>query len=122
VLTGYRESRQVPALMVSVMNGQRMGGGFIMAPNGQPDDGYFDLCIAPQVSRLRIFAMVPHFMKGTQATQHPISTGRTGRVTLAAINGSLPAHADGETICTEGYRLEMQVLPAQIDVITRRPA
>lgn len=122
VLTGHRESRQVPALMVSVMNGRRMGGGFMMAPDGQPDDGYFDLCIAPQVSRMRIFALVPHFMKGTQATQHPISTGRTSRVTVTAIDGTLPAHADGETVCTEGYRLEMQVLPAQVDVITRREA
>ena len=36
----------LPSLMVSVMNGRRMGGGFMMAPQAQPDDGLFDLCIA----------------------------------------------------------------------------
>ncbi|MCX7682931.1 MAG: YegS/Rv2252/BmrU family lipid kinase, partial [Anaerolineae bacterium] len=35
-----------PSLMVSIMNGRRMGGGFYMAPDGEPDDGRFDLCIA----------------------------------------------------------------------------
>ncbi|MCU0523008.1 MAG: diacylglycerol kinase family lipid kinase [Anaerolineae bacterium] len=121
-VTGRRDSRQVAALMVSVMNGRRMGGGFMMAPEGQPDDGLLDLCIAPQVSRMRIFALVPHFMKGTQATQKPISTGRANHVTVTAIDGALPAHADGETICTEGYRLEIRLLPAQLDVICQASA
>lgn len=44
----------LPALMVSVMNGRRMGGGFMMGPHARPDDGLFDLCVAQQVSRARI--------------------------------------------------------------------
>jgi len=32
-----------PALMVSIMNGRRLGGGFMMAPDGLMDDGLFDL-------------------------------------------------------------------------------
>ena len=34
-----------PALMVSIMNGRRLGGGFMMAPEGRNDDGLFDLTI-----------------------------------------------------------------------------
>ena len=33
-------------LMVSVMNGRRAGGGFLMAPHGNSSDGLLDLCIA----------------------------------------------------------------------------
>jgi YegS/Rv2252/BmrU family lipid kinase len=110
-----------PALMVSVMNGQRMGGGFLMAPQGQPDDGLFDLCIARQVSRARIFALIPHFLRGTQATQEPIRTGRARRVVVTAVEGVLPAHADGETLCTDGRRLELELLPRQIEVIYQPP-
>lgn len=40
-----------PSLMVSIMNGRRLGGGFMMAPQAKLDDGLFDLCIADQVSR-----------------------------------------------------------------------
>jgi diacylglycerol kinase (ATP) len=95
-----------PALMVSVMNGQRMGG---------------DLCIARQVSRARIFALIPHFLRGTQATQEPIQTGQTRRVIVTAVEGMLPAHADGETLCTDGQQLELELLPHQIEVISQPP-
>jgi YegS/Rv2252/BmrU family lipid kinase len=108
-----------PSLMISVMNGQRMGGGFVMAPEGQPDDGLFDLCIAREVSRVRIFGLIPHFLRGTQATQEPIRTGRARRVVVTAVEGKLPAHADGETLCTDGQRLESELLPRQIEVISR---
>src|SRR4030043_694511 len=43
-----------PSLMVSIMNGRRMGGGFMMAPDAMPDDGQLDLCIAGQLSRIGI--------------------------------------------------------------------
>jgi diacylglycerol kinase (ATP) len=103
------------------MNGKRMGGGFMMAPEGQSDDGLFDLCIAREVSRAGIFGLIPHFLRGTQATQEPIRTGRAQRVTVTAVEGVLPAHADGETLCTDGQRLELELLPRQISVISARP-
>ena len=110
----------LPALMVSIMNGRRMGGGFMMGPQAQPDDGLFDLCIAGQVSHSRILALVPHFMKGTQATQPSIKTARAQRVVVTAMEGVLPAHADGETLCTEGHELVMELLPRQVEVISER--
>ncbi len=110
-----------PALMVSIMNGRRMGGGFMMAPQGQADDGRFDLCIARQVSRARIFGLIPHFLRGTQATQEPIRTGQAQRVIVTAVEGVLPAHADGETLCTDGRRLELEILPRQIEIICQPP-
>jgi diacylglycerol kinase (ATP) len=106
-----------PSLMVSIMNGQRMGGGFMMAPEGKPDDGLFDLCIAREVSHARIFGLIPHFMRGTQATQEPIKMGQARKVVVTAVEGVLPAHADGETLCIEGQRLEMELLPRQIEII-----
>jgi YegS/Rv2252/BmrU family lipid kinase len=109
-----------PSLMISIMNGRRMGGGFMMAPQGQPDDGLLDLCIARQVSRARIFALVPHFMRGTQATQKPITMERAQRVVVTAVEGVLPAHADGETLCIEGQHLEVELLPHQIEIICQR--
>ncbi len=108
------------SLMISIMNGKRIGGGgFIMAPDSQPDDGLLDLCIAEQMSSFAILGMVPHFMKGTQATQKTIKTGRTARVSITAQDGPLPAQMDGEIICTEQRRLDVELLPRQIEVICR---
>lgn len=110
------QSLTLPALMVSIMNGQRMGGGFMMGPAALPDDGLFDLCIVKQVSRPRILALIPQFMNGTQAAHPAVRTARARRVTVTAIQGTLPAHGDGETLCTEGHELVMELLSHQIEI------
>jgi len=110
-----------PSLMVSIMNGRRLGGGFMMAPHAQSDDGLFDLCIAQQVSRAHIFALIPKFMGGTQATDPAVKTGQAQRVVVTALEGVLPAHADGETLCVEGRELTLELLPRQIEIVTQSP-
>lgn len=107
-----------PSLMISIMNGQRMGGGFYMAPQGDNSDGHFDLCIAAEASRTRIFGLVPYFLKGTQASQPEITNGRTNKVTVRAIKGTLPVHCDGETLCESGQELSAEIIPAAIEIIT----
>lgn len=106
------------SLMVSVMNGQRMGGGFFMAPQGKPGDGLFDLCVAASPGKLRIFQLITYFMKGTQASQPEITNGQAHRVIITAIQGTLPAHADGETLCYAGHELDIEIIPQALDFIT----
>jgi YegS/Rv2252/BmrU family lipid kinase len=107
-------------LMVSVMNGKRMGGGFQMAPNAHVNDSLFDVCVASQVSKARIFALIPLFMKGTQASHPAIRTFQTRYLKVEALEGTLPAHADGETLCVEGKKLTMEILPRKINVLIPR--
>lgn len=109
------------ALMVSIMNGRRMGGGFWMAPEAQHNDGGLDLCIAAEVSRPQILALILRFMRGTQAGHPAIRTTRARHVTVTALEGSLPAHADGETLCTEGRELRLEIVPAALDIVTSSP-
>jgi YegS/Rv2252/BmrU family lipid kinase len=104
-------------LMLLTMNGKRMGTGFKMAPDSKPDDGLFDLVIVRQVSRLRIFSLIPHFMKGTQGSQLEVRTLRAARVAITAVEGVLPAQSDGEIICVDGARLDIELLPRQVEVV-----
>jgi YegS/Rv2252/BmrU family lipid kinase len=104
-------------LMLLTMNGKRMGTGFKMAPDSRPDDGLFDLVIVRQVSRLRIFSLIPHFMKGTQGSQPEVRTLRAARVAITALAGALPAQSDGEIICVDGSRLDIELLPRQVEVL-----
>ena len=110
-------SHTQPALMVSIMNGRRLGGGFMMAPEGRMDDGLFDLVIAGQVSRPGILALLPRFMMGTQAGHPAVTTDRMDRIIVTAMEGALPAHADGETLSTAGQQLEITILPLALRVI-----
>jgi diacylglycerol kinase family enzyme len=95
-----------------------MGGGFHMAPHGDPGDGKFDVCIAGQVTRGRILALIPHFLKGDQEGQPAITTTHSTRVKVTAEVGVLPAHADGETLCVDGHELLAEIFPAQIEVLS----
>ncbi len=108
----------VKALMVSIMNGRRMGGAFFMAPDSRSDDGQFDLCVVSQVSRSEIFKLIPRFMKGSQAGHPAVQFIRTHKLVASAAEGTLPAHADGETLCTEGHHLDIELLPGQFELIT----
>jgi YegS/Rv2252/BmrU family lipid kinase len=110
------------SLMISIMNGRRLGGGFIMAPDSRPDDGLLDLCIAEQMSSFQMIRLVPLFMKGTQASKKTIKTGKAALIKIAAIDGPLPAQTDGEIISTEGRSLTVELLTRQIKVICPLPA
>lgn len=105
------------SLMVSVMNGRRMGGGFVMAPDSKPDDGFFDLCIAETASKGRILSLIPYFLKGTQATQPQIKMRRAKTVSIRSLDKTFPAHADGEFICLSGSHLDLELLPRAMEII-----
>lgn len=108
-----------PFLMVSIMNGKRMGGSFHMAPNGDPGDGLFNLCLVGQVNQLRILPVAMKIMKGTQEVDPAVELVQTKTLTINAIEGSIPAHADGETICTAGESLTIEILPQALQVLSK---
>ena len=112
---------EITPLMISIMNGIRMGGGFFFAPKGDAFDGIFDVCLARAVSKLRVFGLIPYFMKGTQATQKEVSMAQARKITVTAISGTLPVHCDGETVCYKGKEISVELLPSQIEFITKKP-
>ena len=89
----------------------------MMAPEASTRDGLLDLCIAGQLSRIGILTMIPRFVKGTQAAQSTIKTARSSKVHITAVTGSLPAHADGETICTAGHELTIEIIKQPIKIL-----
>ncbi|MBN2781454.1 MAG: YegS/Rv2252/BmrU family lipid kinase [Candidatus Marinimicrobia bacterium] len=95
-----------PAL-VSIMNGRRMGGTFFMAPNGIMNDGLFDYCITKQGKRGQLLSAMMAYTKGTQAGRSDTLTGRSDRLVIHAVSGTLAVHADGETVCEAGTHLEI---------------
>jgi diacylglycerol kinase (ATP) len=105
-------------LMVSIMNGRRAGGGFLMAPHGNPADGVLDLCIAKNISKAGILMLIPRFMQGTQGTHPAIQVKRDTCVTVRAMDGHLPVHLDGEVLSTDIKEIRIEILPGRLKVIT----
>jgi YegS/Rv2252/BmrU family lipid kinase len=107
---------ELPLLMVSVANGRRTGGMFMIAPQAVQDDGLLDVTLARQVSQLGIFRLLPYFIKGTHATQPTVTVERTAHIVVASEQG-LPVHVDGEIMRTDAHRLEVSALPRRLRVV-----
>ena len=106
------------SLMVSIMNGKRAGGGFLMAPQADLCDGLLNLCIAKNLSKAGILALVPRFIQGTQETHPAIQVRQSPRVTVRALDGLLPVHLDGEVLQADVKTLSVEILPGRLQVIT----
>jgi diacylglycerol kinase (ATP) len=94
--------------MISVANGQRYGGGFHVAPKAVLQDGLLDVSVIgriPPVSRMRY---LPVMEKGEHLALPFVQYYQSGRVVIDA-RKDLPAHIDGEYVCTKRY--EIEVLP-----------
>ena len=117
VTVRYGEQQmELPLLMVSVANGRRTGGMFLIAPQAVQDDGLLDVTLARQVSRLGIFRLIPYFIRGTHATQPTVTVDRTAHIVVASEQG-LPVHVDGEIMRTDAHRLEVSALPRRLRVV-----
>ncbi|MCL2232910.1 MAG: diacylglycerol kinase family lipid kinase [Treponema sp.] len=108
----------LPATIVSLMNGRRMGGIFFMGANALLDDGLLDICFMRHPpTRLKLFKLILHYIKGTQAGCDGIYTSRAARFYLEAIEGGMAAHCDGETVCYDGKNLEVSCIPGALRII-----
>ena len=105
-----------PSLMISVMNGRRMGGGFYMTPNSRMDDGLLDLCVAGKVGRPKMISFVPRFMRGTHTTDRDITMGQGCRVTVVS-ESPWAAQIDGEIYGVGAHQFEVELLPQRLRMI-----
>lgn len=119
---GDGEAVELASHQISIMNGKRMGGTFFMAPNSVNHDGLFDLCMAERLTRREMVALIARYTKGTQSKSPKIRTGRAARYVISAPKGGLVVHADGETICVDGYSLVVECLPSRIRIMCRGAA
>jgi len=106
------------ALIISIVNGRRMGGRFYVGPNAVLDDGLLDICFSRhQPSRLKLLKIGYHYAKATQSQCSGIYTGRGSFFHLEALEGGMAAHCDGETVCYQGKELEISCIPGALRLV-----
>jgi diacylglycerol kinase (ATP) len=113
------ETWDFPTLMLTLCNGTREGGGFIVAPNACIDDGLLDYATIRKVSRLMMFRLVPEVMKGTHGRFKQVGIGKFRKMSLSS-DRPLYIHADGEIFTgfsTDIRKLSLEVVPGALRVI-----
>jgi len=106
-------------LMLVFGNGKREGGGFLVTPAAEIDDGLLNYAALKRVSRPQFLALLPAVMKGRHASSPHVRTGRGKQFTLEA-DRPLYIHADGEIFAgfgTDVRRLRLSIAPQALEVV-----
>jgi diacylglycerol kinase family enzyme len=103
-------------MMLSICNGRRLGGGFLIAPEAIVDDGYFDICLVPRVGRLTILEMIPRFLRGTHVHDPRVRMDRGQQIGVDLEEG-LAVHLDGEIFSDSAHSLQIEILPRSLGVL-----
>jgi YegS/Rv2252/BmrU family lipid kinase len=111
------EKLSVPITLLTINNGKVEGGAFVMAPDAEIDDGLFDVVVAKGMGRLGVLQLLPQVLKGQHMSHPKVVKFRTGRLSVEA-DVALPIHADGELTYTGAKKLEIEVLPRALEVIS----
>ncbi len=91
---------------VIVANGVWHGGGMMLAPGAQPDDGLFDVVLIGDVGKLDFLTTAPKIYKGKHV-QHPkVEVLRSARVDVDATE-HLPIEVEGEQVGTTPAAFEI---------------
>ena len=83
------------AMLIAVGNGRSYGGGMLVCPQAQINDGLFDVMILEPVSKIEFLKVFPKVFSGSHINHPAVKTFRTQKISIVA---EAVAYADGERI------------------------
>jgi len=101
--------------MIDVLacNGRYLGGGMMMCPEAEPDDGLFDVLLIGDLTKGDLLLTLPKTYRGRHLP-HPKAELLRGAVVTVDAESPLPIELDGEQPGTTPVRLE--VVPGALRV------
>ncbi|WP_455542000.1 diacylglycerol/lipid kinase family protein [Intestinibacter sp.] len=90
-------------LMVTGMNLQYEGGGLKLCPDAKSDDDILDICVVSDMTRLKIFALLPTAFKGKHIKLKGVNVDKCKNINIKS-SVPLAVHVDGEHF---GYEEEV---------------
>jgi diacylglycerol kinase (ATP) len=106
-------------IMLTLCNGPREGGGFMLSPNSKNNDGKMEFLTVTKLSRATMFRLVPEFLKGTHMRFKQVQMGEFKTFSLTS-DLPLYIHADGEIYTSFGSNLRkasVEILPKALKVV-----
>lgn len=94
---------------VAVANSKAFGGGMMLAPDAELDDGLFDVVMTGETGKLSFLANLPKVFKGTHLEEDAITVLRGAEVEITA-SRPFEIYADGEHLTD---------LPAKLRLLRR---
>lgn len=106
-------------LLCAIANGKYCGGGLKTSPQSVIDDGFFDVNIVRDVTRMTFLRLFPKYMKGTHlqvpGVEKIIDIRKSVKLKLLPKDEALFLCADGEI--SQASAVEFQILPGELRFI-----
>jgi diacylglycerol kinase family enzyme len=113
------ESWDEKTIMMTLCNGPREGGGFLVAPGSDVSDGILNYASVRNVSKLMMLRLIPEVMKGTHGRFKQVRLGQLHRIQIQVEKGVM-IHADGEVVCGFGSdvrEVAVEIIPGALEVM-----
>jgi YegS/Rv2252/BmrU family lipid kinase len=91
---------------VVIANGRYFGGGMMMCPDAEPDDGLFDVLLIGDLTKRDLLLTLPKTYRGSHLP-HPKAEVLRGAVVTVDADEPLPIELDGEQPGTTPARFEI---------------
>jgi YegS/Rv2252/BmrU family lipid kinase len=111
-----QETWEMSSLMLTLGNGPREGGGFLVTPEAKFDDGLLHYATIRKISRLMMFRLIPEVMNGTHGRFKSVRMGTCRKMSVAC-DQPLYVHCDGEIYAgfgTDIRQLAIEIIPNAI--------
>jgi diacylglycerol kinase (ATP) len=83
------------AMLIAVSNGRSYGGGMLVCPNANINDGHFDVMVLHPISTFEFMKVFPQVFAGTHISHSAVEIVRSKSVKIESV---AVAYADGERI------------------------
>ena len=113
-VTADGKAESLTMLLCAAANGTHFGGGMNVAPEADPADGKFDVCLVKATNLFRLLAMLPGFTKGKHLKSKIVKYFRASELTIDCER--LPLQLDGEL--GQFAPVTFKILPSALRMIT----
>lgn len=107
------EYHETQAMLCTVTNVPSYGGGMLVTPEANVNDGILDFFIVHKISKAELTKVFPHVYTGTHVEHPAVEIVPVTSVTIDA--GNTPVFADGEAVGRSP--LEVTVVPNGLEVM-----
>jgi len=94
-ITTDSQTFSTKAMLIAIGNGRSYGGGMLVCPQANINDGLFDVMILEPVSKVEFLKVFPKVYSGSHMSHPAVKTFRSKKV---SIHAPAIAYADGERI------------------------
>lgn len=90
------EEREYTGIIACLGNGRQIGGGILLFPDAQIDDGFIDLIVVDYLSKFRTLIAFMKLNSGKVNKVKEVTHVKCKSVRITPVNGSAPIQAEGE--------------------------